>query len=248
MWIDHKSLTIQTKLIACCNRQRYRLCSCIIRDYPEFNVTTYKTLRNLILNSATLFFTLIAYTNTALAEAYIGYSDNPDNLIIRLIDNIGEIESTEGYPTIEVYGDGSVKTYFPAFMKRAGHYRLKLNEEEVNSLLKTISDHQIPTFDTNSIKEMRVDLKSRLSESGELFYSSDPSTSILKIQLDSYSENLNAETPASIDNTIIWHGLRQDAARYKEIEAIQNLHLIQQTILGLAEHPNLVKIKSEDFE
>ena len=178
---------------------------------------------------------------TATAQAVIEYTDSPQALIIKFEERFGEIGGTGPGPSVEVYGDGRVSVFYPHYMKRAGTHHLQLTPEEMERLLQLLSAQNIPAFDSAAVRQIReLAVAAEEVRSGMLFYSTDPSTTILELYLDQYaSASPPGQEPIPVQQRIVWQGLRADARRLPDVEAIQNLFTAHQELRSLMEHPAL---------
>jgi hypothetical protein len=181
---------------------------------------------------------------TATAHAVIEYTDSSQALIIKFEERFGEIGDTGPGPSVGVYGDGRVSVYYPPYMKRAGTYQLQLTPEEIDRLLQLLSAQNIPAFDGAAVRQTR-DLAAAAKEvaSGKLFASTDPSITILELHLDQYAPaSPPGQVPIAVQQRIVWQGLRADARRLPDVEAIQNLFTAHQELRSLMEHPALEQL------
>ena len=193
-----------------------------------------------ILTALVLIFT--PYPESAQAQEIIQVVRSPSNLVIKLKEHIGEIDFSLEAPSIEIYGDGLVLVFYPVYMKRAGRYQMQLSDQQLDALLNDMHNKRIPDFNREVVKQNMTTAAARQAQSGVLYYSSDPSTTIFELNLESYSPDLSTKTPAPISQKIIWSGLRSDARQFPEIQAVQSLYETHLQLLTLMEHPNLVKI------
>ncbi|MCZ6623325.1 MAG: hypothetical protein O7B35_03670, partial [Deltaproteobacteria bacterium] len=77
-----------------------------------------------------------------------------------------------------------------------------------------------------------------------LFAVADASTTVIEVRLDRYQPAGEAgQEILNVDKKITWYGLRSDARRYPNIEAIQNLAAAQKELQAVMQRQDLEKIK-----
>ena len=111
-------------------------------------------------------------TNTAEAgtvqqpgQRKFEYSDLPEKPIIELRYSGGMIQNADETPFIRVYGNGTVKIYYPRYTKKAGDYTLQLTPEQLKDITENFSNNtvadtpvlrldDVPTGTTRSLRSV----------------------------------------------------------------------------------------------
>ncbi len=170
--------------------------------------------------------------------AAVEYRRTADALIVRLTEMPGEMDVSEGSPTLEIYGDGRMVVHRPAYMRNAGDRTLRLGAAELDELLASLADKGIPTFDAEQARAAkRGALQARLArrtggEAVSLRYVADAPTTVIEIHLDGYRA-AGARAASPVDRTISWYGVAADAEQYPAIDAIRDLAAARAELLQL---------------
>ena len=78
-----------------------------------------------------------AAQDEAPSEA-VSYSRAPQEVVVSYLEELGLLVDEDPGPSLKVYGDGRVEVHYPAYMKRAGDYRLRLSDSEMGALLRSL--------------------------------------------------------------------------------------------------------------
>ncbi|MFK7860929.1 MAG: hypothetical protein AB8B64_19075 [Granulosicoccus sp.] len=106
------------------------------------------------------------------------------------------VEKSRIFPMVRVYATGDVVVYRAEGYRNPGLYELKLTDDELNEIRRLAQQGGVTQFDENEIV-------ARLSENaeGEVFYSSDPTTSIFEFNRVNGADNLSAGDGTTADTT-----------------------------------------------
>lgn len=178
--------------------------------------------------------------------AIIEFSHNPGSLIVGYTLHIGEIAGVDRGPTLRIYGDGLAYVYYPVYMTRAGEYGYQLSESEMAELLGSLVVDGVIEFDSAEARltVLETELLRRESE-GTMHYVSDPSISVIEMNLVSYTpKGASSLQKANVNKTIRWSGLQSDARQYPKHAVIQNLAAAERRLLTFMERPDLIRVDS----
>lgn len=194
--------------------------------------------------------------STAFAQpgAIFSYSDSADVVVLRYWQEIGMLEENDPTPLLIVYGDGKVDVHYPAYMKKAGDYRMRLTPQELSRLLTSMIEKGVMEFDPESVKAMKREAALQRREAAvsrreplELMHSSDGEKTVIEIYLDEYRAPGKAGVMRNnVQKRVSWHGLRWDAEQYPELTPLKGLAAAEQELRDLVGHGDLQKINSHD--
>jgi len=178
-------------------------------------------------------------------QAMVEYSDDPRTVVVSYTHILGEIGSADQGPSVKIYGDGHMVVHYPPYMKKAGDYTLELTQEEMDRLLRSLIAKKVMQFDAQAVRRSKLETEAPTGTSLPTLYSeSDAPTTVIEIRLTRYiSAGSFAQEILNVDKKLSWTGLRSDAKRYPNVEAIQDLLAAEQELQALMKHQNLKKIK-----
>ena len=186
----------------------------------------------------------------AQQDGSFSYSSDADAVILQYSLEIGMLKNTDPTPILTVYGDGRVNVHFPAYMKKAGDYRLQLTERELSSLLTSMIEKGVMEFDEKAVKTMKKNAarqrreaaKSRGETSEDVYYS-DGETTVIEMYLDGYRPaGKSGPMREKVRKKVSWHGLRWDAKQNPGIASLKGIADVEHELRGLVEHKDLQKI------
>jgi hypothetical protein len=151
-------------------------------------------------------------------------------VVVRLIEEIDGIESTEAGPTTTVFADGRVVVERPSYMKQAGRHETRLSPEVLRVWLAGLLETGVTEFDSDRTRgdKRAADRAHRLKRVGrsgtEVFARSSASRIDFELHVDAFRSAAKGLGPEEeVRKKIYWRGLRRDASRYPELEDIQSL-------------------------
>ena len=202
-------------------------------------MSNWRPFTTAILGRLSLGLALTAVSPMTAIPAQLSYelSSSPDIVVLQLTEDVG-IQDADETPLVRVYGDGRVAVHFPVYMRRAGDYELILPESTVQELLGTAVDTLLP-FDSAAIESQVLAAEAAERSSGLIVDVSDPATTILEVRFERYRAEGATEDIRDGVKRVVWTGLADDAGRFPEIGALQELDGIRRRMLALAEHPEL---------
>jgi hypothetical protein len=162
--------------------------------------------------------------------------------IIRYQLRIDMLANIQDRQTISVYGDGRVVVHYPAYMKDAGDYQMQLSEDELNQLIRELSDGGMMDFDHKEAKSRVEAARKLMRDKGQLYEVSDDVETVVEISLDEYQKNTNSKKVKGFNKQFRWKNIRHDAARYKNDSAINRAHDAVKRIQGFKKDSRLVRV------
>ncbi len=187
----------------------------------------------------------LGWINPIQAQEFMKFAGGSSTPIVKFTEHFGEMDFSLDPVSIEIYGDGLVVVEYPVFMKKAGLYQLTLEPADLDALLSTLSSNRIPAFDAAAAKADARTAANLQAQSDTLFFSSDPSVTVLELNLESYSPDMATQSPKPVNQRIQWTGLRDHARQYPDLDAIQSLHNAQQALRELMDHPDLIRVEEK---
>ena len=190
--------------------------------------------------------TMAAIVAPAHAQLTFQASEDPNRVVMQMSQDVG-IEGDDT-PLLRIYGDGRVLVHFPVYTRRAGDYSMQLGPGELNSLLRTFVDGGLVDFDPARVKsearDARLASQRAALQAGApatlTFRSSDTLVS-LDVELDTYT-GPDGATRQGVSARIAWAGAQHDARDLPGVASLQRLASIEQQLVALTEHPNLVRV------
>lgn len=182
---------------------------------------------------------LAALSPTAAVPAQLSYelSSSPDIVVLQLAEDVG-IRDADETPLVRVYGDGRVAVHFPDYMRRAGDYELTLPGSTVRELVGTAVDTLL-SFDAAETESDMLVLEAAERLDGLIVGVADEATTILEVRFERYRPEGAAEEIRDGVKRVAWTGLVNDAGRFRDIAALQELAGIRRRLRALADHPDL---------
>ena len=182
---------------------------------------------------------LAALSPTAAVPAQLSYelSSSPDIVVLQLAEDVG-IRDADETPLVRVYGDGRVAVHFPDYMRRAGDYELTLPGSTVRELVGTAVDTLL-SFDAAETESDVLVLEAAERRDGLIVDVADEATTILEVRFERYRPEGAAEEIRDGVKRVAWTGLVNDAGRFRDIAALQELAGIRRRLRALADHPDL---------
>lgn len=108
----------------------------------------------------------------------------------------GLIKNPDPTPFVRVYPDGRVLVHYPAYMKRAGDYELRLSDEELRDLLGSFADEEVLTMEEEGFRTMGA---RALAEEGPVERADDHGvTTVVEIRAESFTPE-GADEPMLLD-------------------------------------------------
>jgi hypothetical protein len=136
-------------------------------------------------------------------------------------ETIGEIAEDDG-PSLTVYGDGRTVAHWPAYMKRAGDYDVRLSRPEVDGLVASLVARGILDVDAAAARRaVRDAALARRAAGATVTVVSD--RDVTTIELNTHRGR----------RAVAWAGLREDAREHPDVAAIRELNAARQDLVGL---------------
>ncbi len=185
-----------------------------------------------------------AGNSLAQSAEVLDYPKDRAALVASYAEVLGEIADPDPGPMVKVYGDGRVVVHFPRYMKRAGQYEVMLGSAEMLGLVSSLAG-KLVSFDAPATRQKKQELQAMLKETHSVLSTvMDASTTVIGIYLNRYKPGgIGAEETVNVHKKVSWVGLRGDAEKYPEMEAIQNLSAAQRELQALMKHPFLEKVR-----
>jgi len=174
------------------------------------------------------------------------YPRDANYVVIEYSQSHDMILDADPIPMLRIYGDGRVQVHYPAYMKRAGDYEMRLPDAALQQLLNSLEQKGILTFNSNKILQLKKQSVSKLlaeNENKVLSVRSDDSHSKIQIKLTTYQPVNSSQSQTSFSKKISWKNLRSDAQSHPNVVELQNAAEAEQELGQYLTHRDLVKIK-----
>jgi len=160
-----------------------------------------------------------------------------DTVVVHYAETIGELAEQDRGPSLTIHQDGTFEAHYPAYMRRAGNYRGRLDAQTLDALLRRIVERGVLDFDAAAVRAERRDAAMaralapfRPGADAPLFEASDPSITSITVRRD------------GVERTVTWAGLRADVARHPEITALRALRDTEVELRDLMERSDLRRV------
>jgi len=166
---------------------------------------------------------------------------SPGEPIISYRLDIAMLANIDDRPTMDVYGDGRVEVHYPMYMKRAGDFQMRLDEEELVELIRSLSANGVLEFDDRKVKKSIRDKKKQSRAKGRLHAISDAAVSVIDVRLDEYQKNSSASPVKKFHKQFKWTNIEHDARRYPKERDIVDANQSVQRLRSLMKDLRLEK-------
>ena len=173
----------------------------------------------------------------ARERASFQYREAADSVVLRYSEHLSALAGADSGRSVVVYGDGRVVVHYPALMKRAGDYTLRLSRVEMRELLERVVARDFVDLDEG---EARRPLESPARAGAELFAVHDAATSTIEVNLETYRPaGSRGVERRNVKREVRYYGLRAYARRYPENASLQKLAAVQSELMGFLERDDL---------
>lgn len=181
---------------------------------------------------------IFAAAAPAFGDTDLGYRRAADALIVKLTEAPGEIDVSQGSPSVAIYGDGRAVVHRPPYMKNPGDHAFRLSTAELDRLVASLVAKNLPGFDGEGARAAkRHALQTRLAarsatEPVSIRVVHDAPTTVIELHLTT-SARAATGAPTAVDRTISWYAVQADAEQYPDVAAIQDLAAARAELLLL---------------
>lgn len=158
-------------------------------------------------------------------------ASEPDKLVIAMTEVIGQVESDD-HPSVKVYADGRVVSHRPAYFTNPGDFTIQLSAAQLRSLVQSLVDRGVVDFDADAV---RSQLHAAARAKSTVSDSSDVSVFKVELRLEIYQPPDSDVPHYDVAKALRWQGLRGDARRHPEIQALSDLLAVCTKLLALGE-------------
>ena len=155
--------------------------------------------------------------------------------------DIAMLAEVDDRPTMRIYGDGRVAVHYPLYMKKAGDYQMQLEEDELVSLVQSLSRSGVLDFDEAKVKQKIREKKGQQRAKGQLYAISDSTETIIDVRLDEYKKDSTSKTVKQFHKRFRWADIEHDARRYPQQREIVDANRSVQQLRALMKDHRLVR-------
>lgn len=166
---------------------------------------------------------------------------DPVQPVVHYQQNISMLAEIDDRPSLSVYGDGRVRVHFPEYMKKAGDYEMKISEDEVAGLVRSLYEDGVLEFDEDKVKAKMRSERKALRQSGQLYAISDAMETVVEIRLDEYQRNRSSASIKNFHKRFQWKNIEQYALRFNQQREIVDAHRSVKNLQRLMEDNRLSK-------
>lgn len=177
------------------------------------------------------------------AAGQVAWPDE-DTILLRYTQILGGARNDRANPSLTLYQDGTMRVFYPDFLKQAGVYAGRLDPERLDQLWSMLTDQALLAFDARKVRDLMAahDQASDLHAS-VIFGISDAPTLHIEFFPDRYhAAGKSLSAASATPKTISWHALKRDARQYTGITEIQQLYAVQQRLEAIMRQSGLTKI------
>lgn len=178
----------------------------------------------------------LGVASPAWAQPQLAWSSSPARVVARLSILSGEIAPAEPREVV-VYGNGRVVARYPSFLENAGVRETRLSRSELHVLMRGLATQGLPEFEPAAVRARCEQLE---RQSGELVRHAGADLIEIELDLEDYRAS-TADVGGRMHKRVAWRALTQDAARFPEITALQDLVQARDTLGALLARPELAR-------
>jgi len=180
-----------------------------------------------------VFLFLLLLSLTGSISAAPDYPKGDDDLVLTYDRYSLKLAVRDPTPMLRIYGSGRAVIYYSAFSPLAGKYQVMLSRNELDALMSAITQADLHRASTSVLRNSaNAAEQSRRNKSGELYYSSDATISLLRT-------NVNG---SSIDSTLLFENLQETDGRLEGIPQIKSFAGLERRLMNLVRRPDRVRI------
>jgi hypothetical protein len=175
-------------------------------------------------------------------QGHLEPPEQPDVPLLELSYEGGMIANPDPTPFVRVYTGGRVLVHYPAYMKKAGDYELRLSEAEIAELLAEFETSDVLTLESSEIAALTAEM--RAGDEPQVTSDDHGVEAVVRIRAESFTP-AGEDTPTlrSID-----HELRADAEALRAapatgFERLRELATGVERLEALAERADLRRIQ-----
>jgi hypothetical protein len=175
----------------------------------------------------------------------VRYRAGPDKVVATFHRTHPEFAEQAPTPLLSVFGDRTVRVHQPAFMKNAGRFEMRLDQAEMDGLMRTLAD-AVLGFDERDVRlqQRQAELEkwnaaARL-EDVTIEYVADATVSRFEIDIEAYRPaGVGTEVALAGPRAVARRALSFEAQRYPTIRALTALRAVEEQLLELTLDPRL---------
>jgi len=179
-------------------------------------------------------------------EASFTHPRDSSFLVLSYTQSHDMLAEEDPTPLLRIYGDGRVRVHIPRYMKRAGDYTMRLEPEELQSLLRSLYTSGVLTFDHEVVAIWReqAQVARASSEGGTLFDISDDTWTILRVRLGQLEDPAAGHVIDDLDHTVTWPNVEWEAKHYPSVEALSGLATAERSVRAMLSHSRLEAVQA----
>lgn len=180
------------------------------------------------------------------ADYFIEYSASPSQVIVEYdVENMRESDDTA--PLLRIYGDGRVLVHRNQYAVDGGDYEMYLSQGELTTLLQTLYDNGVLTYDADGVAKQRRAAKTEevnraRSGQGALNAVSDVEISVVRVNLSAFQASGARQAVEDYNKEVRAVDLQREAAAYPEIQELSGVASVESRLRELVVHSGLQKV------
>ena len=183
-------------------------------------------------------------TTQAFAESVFDYPRDPEFVVIEFTHVEDMLEDADPTPLLRIYGDGRVLVHYPAYMKRAGDYEMRLTDANLQQLLLSLEQKNIFNLSSARVTQLKQQAAvRRFEQTKKLTKRSDSIHSIVNIKLGTYIPATTGVTQTNFAQRVSLKNLKWNTKIYPEVAELRSAADAEVELSKFLNHPELKKIK-----
>ena len=181
------------------------------------------------------------------SKARFDFPQERDHLLIEYGMHHDELAENDPTPWVRIYGDGTVLVHRPQYVRRAGSFRMQLDDVALDGLVATMVDLGVVELEADRLDESirRADA-ARESKDGTRVHISDHSWSRFQIHLSLWDPQGTGLDTGPRSHEIRFADVEWQAGRWPGIPSLQGLAAVERSLRDLWSAPELVKDESAE--
>jgi len=194
---------------------------------------------------------LAALPAAALADVRAGsstgppsfsWSHDPQTVVISFAQIWGEFRTEDQTPLLQVHGDGRVRVHWPVGRRDSGDWEMKLDREEMHSLVASLVASGVMEFDATAARSAIHEASRQRIDATRVVTATDPTLSTFVVQLSSYGDSAGRERDG-ITRTVRFAGIRRAAEDHAGVAGLAGLAQAEQLLLDVTRDERLERVQ-----
>ena len=209
----------------------------------KYQISRYSAYCVTMLISVLLVFVALSSVVQAQTSVF-DYPRKAEFVVIEYTQSHAMLLNEDKTPLLRIFGDGSVVVHYPATMKLAGDYEMKLTDGQLQKLLVSLEQNSLMTFNAGTlVAKVKAEKSRQAAISNTLSLRSDTTNTIINIHLEKYIPGSTSIAKNNFSQSIVWANLSLQAKKYAAIPELVGIAQAESMLRAYLKDKSLVKTK-----